>query len=175
MLQLSRNGLKDTSSDVRHFKYNALTGERVDASDVVSNVVTKDVTDEKGNTVKEVAQITTNDNSTHETINNYYYDSDGNKSNSSTGSSVLSDILSELIQFIKTLVAEGLPAALEILKTLISSLTGIVSDAFNNIDIGTGTTNGILAVFKALPPAMWSLLLIGIVVLVVVGIINRIF
>lgn len=167
--------LKDTSSDVRHFKYNALTGERVDASDVVSNVVTKDVTDEKGNTVKEVTQITTNDNSTHDTINNYYYDSNGNKSNSSTGSSVLSDILSELIQFIKTLVTEGLPAALEILKTLISSLTGIVSDALNNIDIGTGTTNGILAVFKALPPAMWSLLLIGIVVLVVVGIINRIF
>lgn len=167
--------LKDTSSDVRHFKYDALTGERVDASDVVSNVITRDVTDEKGNTVKEVTQITTNDNSTHDTINNYYYDSNGNKSNSSTGSSVLSDILSELIKFIKTLVTEGLPAALEILKTLISSLTGIVSDALNNIDIGTGTTNGILAVFKALPPAMWSLLLIGIVVLVVVGIINRIF
>lgn len=86
----------------------------------------------------------------------------------------MSSILSTLIKFIKTLVTEGLPAALEILKTLVSSLTGIVSDALNNIDIGTGTTNGILAIFKAFPAAMWSLLLIGMVVLLIVGIVNRI-
>lgn len=179
-VQPGGNGLlvKDkVSSDVRTFKFDALTLDSLDEpEEIKSDVTVKDTKDENGKVIdRTVSQVVTNDNSTHQTINNYYYDSNGNKSNSSTGSSVLSDILSELIQFIKTLVTEGLPAALEILKTLISSLTGIVSDAFNNIDIGTGTTNGILAVFKALPPAMWSLLLIGIVVLVVVGIINRIF
>ena len=173
----------DISSDVRWFKFDAVTGEKLDSSEVGGQVITKDstdsdgnvITDSNGNPVKEVSQIITNDNSTHTTINNYYYDSNGKQSSSPNASDTLSNILSMLIKFIKTLVTEGLPAALEILKTLISSITGIVSDALNNIDIGSGTTNGILAVFKALPPAMWSLLLIGIVVLVVVGIINRIF
>ena len=173
----------DISSDVRWFKFDAVTGKKLDSSDVGGQVITKDsidsdgkvITDSNGNPIKEVSQIITNDNSTHTTINNYYYNSEGKQSTSQDGSDTLSNILSTLIKFIKTLVTEGLPAALEILKTLISSITGIVSDALNNIDIGSGTTNGILAVFKALPPAMWSLLLIGIVVLVVVGIINRIF
>lgn len=173
----------DISSDVRWFKFDAVTGKKLDSSEVGGQVVTKDsvdsdgsvITDSNGNPIKEVSQIITNDNSTHTTINNYYYDSNGKQSSNSDGSDILSNILSTLIKFIKTLVTEGLPAALEILKTLISSITGIVSDALNNIDIGSGTTNGILAVFKALPPAMWSLLLIGILVLVVVGIINRIF
>lgn len=173
----------DISSDVRHFKFDAITGELLDLSDVTSDVITKDVTDSDGNIItdsdgnpiKQVSQIITNDNSTHTTINNYYYDADGKESTSADGSDVLSNILSTLIKFIKTLVTEGLPAALEILKTLISSVSGIVSDALSNIDIGTGTTNGILVVFKALPAGMWSLLMIGILVLVVVGIINRIF
>ena len=178
-VQPGGNGLlvKDkVSSDVRTFKFDALTLESLDEPDEIkSDVTVKDTKDENGKVIdRTVSQVVTNDNSTHQTINNYYYDSNGNKSNSSTGSSVLSDILSELIQFIKTLVTEGLPAALEILKTLISSLTGIVSDALNNIDIGTGTTNGILAIFKAFPGAMWSLLLIGMVVLLIVGIVNRI-
>lgn len=170
------NTLCDVSSDVRTFKFNALDLSSLDNPDTIqSDVSVKDTVDSNGNTIKEVSQIVTNDDSTHTTINNYYYNSDGKQSTSSDGSDTLSSILSTLIKFIKTLVTEGLPAALEILKTLVSSLTGIVSDALNNIDIGTGTTNGILTVFKALPPAMWSLLLIGIVVLVVVGIINRIF
>ena len=178
-VQPGGNGLlvKDkVSSDVRTFKFDALTLESLDdPEEIKSDVTVKDKKDENGKVIdRTVSQVVTNDNSTHQTINNYYYDSNGNKSNSSTGSSVLSDILSELIQFIKTLVTEGLPAALEILKTLISSLTGIVSDALNNIDIGAGTTNGILAIFKAFPGAMWSLLLIGMVVLIIVGIVNRI-
>lgn len=175
--------LCDVSSDVRWFKFDALTGKKLDSSEVGGQVITKDSTDSDGNVitdsngkpVKEVSQIITNDNSSHTTINNYYYNGDGKQSTSPDGSDTLSNILSALIKFIKTLVTEGLPAALEILKTLISSITGIVSDALNNINIGSGTTNGILAVFKALPPAMWSLLLIGILVLVVVGILNRIF
>lgn len=172
--------LSDVSSDVRTFKFDALTLESLDnPEEIASEVITKDTMDANGNvTGKEVTQIITNDNSTHTTIYNYYYDSDGNKSTSPNGSSsgsTLSDILSGLIDFIKTLVTKGLPAALEILTTLVSSVSGIVSDALNNIDIGTGTSNGILAVFKAFPAAMWSLLLIGILVLVVVGIINRIF
>ena len=170
------NALCDVSSDVRTFKFNALDLSSLDNPDTIqSDVSVKDTVDSNGNTIKEVSQIVTNDDSTHTTINNYYYNSDGKQSTSSDGSDTLSSILSTLIKFIKTLVTEGLPAALEILKTLVSSLTGIVSDALNNIDIGTGTTNGILAIFKAFPAAMWSLLLIGIVVLVVVGIINRIF
>lgn len=174
--------LSDVSSDVRTFKFDAMTLENMDNPEELNpTVITKDTTDENGNvTGKEVTQIITNDNSTHTTIYNYYYDSDGNKSttpggNGSSSGSTLSDILSGLIDFIKTLVTKGLPAALEILTTLVSSVSGIVSDALNNIDIGTGTSNGILAVFKAFPAAMWSLLLIGILVLVVVGIINRIF
>lgn len=178
-VQPGGNGLlvKDkVSSDVRTFKFDALTLESLDEpEEIKSDVTVKDTKNENGKVIdRTVSQVVTNDNSTHQTINNYYYDSNGNKSNSSTGSSALSDILSTLIQFIKTLVTEGLPAALEILKTLVSSLTGIVSDALNNIDIGTGTTNGILAIFKAFPAAMWSLLLIGMVVLLIVGIVNRI-
>lgn len=169
------NALCDVSSDVRTFKFNALDLSSLDNPDTIqSDVSVKDTVDSNGNTIKEVSQIVTNDDSTHTTINNYYYNSDGKQSTSSDGSDTLSSILSTLIKFIKTLVTEGLPAALEILKTLVSSLTGIVSDALNNIDIGTGTTNGILAIFKAFPAAMWSLLLIGMVVLLVVGIVNRI-
>ncbi len=169
------NALCDVSSDVRTFKFNALDLSSLDNPDTIqSDVSVKDTVDSNGNTIKEVSQIVTNDDSTHTTINNYYYNSDGKQSISSDGSDTLSSILSTLIKFIKTLVTEGLPAALEILKTLISSLTGIVSDALNNIDIGAGTTNGILAIFKAFPAAMWSLLLIGLVVLLVVGIVNRI-
>lgn len=169
------NALCDVSSDVRTFKFNALDLSSLDNPDTIqSDVSVKDTVDSNGNTIKEVSQIVTNDDSTHTTINNYYYNSDGKQSTSSDGSDTLSSILSTLIKFIKTLVTEGLPAALEILKTLVSSLTGIVSDALNNIDIGAGTTNGILAIFKAFPAAMWSLLLIGMVVLLVVGIVNRI-
>lgn len=169
------NALCDVSSDVRTFKFNALDLSSLDNPDTIqSDVSVKDTVDSNGNTIKEVSQIVTNDDSTHTTINNYYYNSDGKQSTSSDGSDTLSSILSTLIKFIKTLVTEGLPAALEILKTLVSSLTGIVSDALNNIDIGTGTTNGILAIFKAFPAAMWSLLLIGMVVLLIVGIVNRI-
>lgn len=169
------NALCDVSSDVRTFKFNALDLSSLDNPDTIqSDVSVKDTVDSNGNTIKEVSQIVTNDDSTHTTINNYYYNSNGKQSTSSDGSDTLSSILSTLIKFIKTLVTEGLPAALEILKTLVSSLTGIVSDALNNIDIGIGTTNGILAIFKAFPAAMWSLLLIGMVVLLVVGIVNRI-
>lgn len=169
------NALCDVSSDVRTFKFNALDLSSLDNPDTIqSDVSVKDTVDSNGNTIKEVSQIVTNDDSTHTTINSYYYNSDGKQSTSSDGSDTLSSILSTLIKFIKTLVTEGLPAALEILKTLVSSLTGIVSDALNNIDIGTGTTNGILAIFKAFPAAMWSLLLIGMVVLLIVGIVNRI-
>lgn len=175
--------MNDVSSDVRHFKYDAITGKLLDSSDVTSDVVTKDLTDDDGNVItdsngnpiKQVTQITTNDNSTHTTINNYYYDSDGKQSTSSDGSDTLSNILSTLIKFIKTLVTEGLPAALEILQTLITSLSNMISSALDGLNVGEGTTNGIIAVLKCIPASCWSLVVIGVIVLVVVGILKHIF
>lgn len=174
--------LCDVSSDVRWFKFDALTGKKLDSSEVGGQVITKDstdsdgniITDSNGNPVKEVSQIITNDNSTHTTINNYYYDSDGNKKESS-GSDTLSDILSTLIKFIKTLVTEGLPAALEILQTLIKSLSGMISSALDGLNVGEGTTNGIIAVLKCIPASCWSLVVIAVIVLVVVGVLKHIF
>lgn len=82
--------LCDVSSDVRWFKFDALTGEKLDSSEVGGQVITKDstdsdgnvITDSNGNPVKEVSQIITNDNSSHTTINNYYYNGDGKRSTS---------------------------------------------------------------------------------------------
>lgn len=179
--------LTDISSDVRWFKFDAVTGEKLDSSSVGGSVVTEDVvdsngnviTDSNGNPVKEVTQIITNDNSTHTTINNYYYDSDGNKSTSPNGSSAgdtLSDILSGLIQFIKTLVTEGLPAAVEILKTVLSSVTDLVGSIVDDIgDIGSGSSNGIIAVLKAIPVQFWGIVCLGVLVMVVGGVIKHFF
>ena len=173
------NGLsvKDkVSSDVRTFKFDATTLESLDSpEEIKSDVKIDDTKDENGKVIdRTVSQVVTNDNSTHQTINNYYYDSDGKRKESS-GSDTLSDILSTLIQFIKTLVTEGLPAALEILQTLIKSLSSMISSALDGLNVGEGTSNGIIAVLKCIPASCWSLVVIGVIVLVVVGILKHIF
>lgn len=173
------NGLsvKDkVSSDVRTFKFDATTLESLDSPEQIkSDVKIDDTKDENGKVIdRTVSQVVTNDNSTHQTINNYYYDSDGKRKESS-GSDTLSDILSTLIQFIKTLVTEGLPAALEILQTLIKSLSSMISSALDGLNVGAGTSNGIIAILKCIPASCWSLVVIGVIVLVVVGILKHIF
>lgn len=173
------NGLsvKDkVSSDVRTFKFDATTLESLDSpEEIKSDVKIDDTKDKDGKVIdRTVSQVVTNDNSTHQTINNYYYDSDGKRKESS-GSDTLSDILSTLIQFIKTLVTEGLPAALEILQTLIKSLSSMISSALDGLNVGAGTSNGIIAVLKCIPASCWSLVVIGVIVLVVVGILKHIF
>ena len=173
------NGLsvKDkVSSDVRTFKFDATTLESLDSpEEIKSDVKIDDTKDENGKVIdRTVSQVVTNDNSTHQTINNYYYDSDGKRKESS-GSDTLSDILSTLIQFIKTLVTEGLPAALEILQTLIKSLSSMISSALDGLNVGAGTSNGIIAILKCIPASCWSLVVIGVIVLVVVGILKHIF
>lgn len=173
------NGLsvKDkVSSDVRTFKFDATTLESLDSpEEIKSDVKIDDTKDENGKVIdRTVSQVVTNDNSTHQTINNYYYDSDGKRKESS-GSDTLSDILSALIQFIKTLVTEGLPAALEILQTLIKSLSSMISSALDGLNVGAGTSNGIIAILKCIPASCWSLVVIGVIVLVVVGILKHIF
>ena len=178
--------LSDVSSDVRTFKFDALTLENLDnPEELESTVVTKDTTDANGNvTGKEVTQIITNDNSTHTTIYNYYYDSDGNKSTTPGGSSSggsgigdsLSDIASGLIKFIKTLVTEGLPAALEILKTVISSISDLIGFALDQIgDVGEGTQNGLIAILKAIPVPLWAICSVGLIVYVIVGVAKKFF
>jgi|GEM_PF-1102929 len=170
------NALCDISSDVRTFKFNALDLSNLDNPDTIqSDVSVKDIVDSNGNTKKEVSQIITNDDSTHTTINNYYYNSDGKQSSSPDGSDTLSDILSTLIKFIKTLVTEGLPAALEILQTLIKSLSSMISSALDGLNVGEGSSNGIIAILKCIPASCWSLVVIGVIVLVVVGILKHIF
>ncbi len=170
------NALCDISSDVRTFKFNALDLSNLDNPDTIqSDVSVKDIVDSNGNTKKEVSQIITNDDSTHTTINNYYYNSDGKQSSSPDGSDTLSDILSTLIKFIKTLVTEGLPAALEILQTLIKSLSSMISSALDGLNVGAGTSNGIIAVLKCIPASCWSLVVIAVIILVVVGVLKHIF
>ena len=170
------NALCDVSSDVRTFKFNALDLSSLDNPDTIqSDVSVKDTVDSNGNTIKEVSQIVTNDDSTHTTINNYYYNSDGKQSTSSDGSDTLSSILSTLIKFIKTLVTEGLPAALEILQTLIKSLSSMISSALDGLNVGEGTSNGIIAVLKCIPASCWSLVVIAVIILVVVGVLKHIF
>lgn len=177
------NGLsvKDkVSSDVRTFKFDATTLESLDSpEEIKSDVKIDDTKDEDGKVIdRTVSQVVTNDNSTHQTINNYYYDSDGNRKESS-GSSIgdsLSDIASGLIKFIKTLVTEGLPAALEILKSLIktiSDLLGFIGDQIG--DIGQGTQNGIIAVLKAIPVPLWGICSVGIIAYVIVGVVKKFF
>lgn len=177
------NGLsvKDkVSSDVRTFKFDATTLESLDSpEEIKSDVKVDDVKDENGKVIdRTVSQVVTNDHSTHQTINNYYYDSDGNRKESS-GSSIgdsLSDIASGLIKFIKTLVTEGLPAALEILKSLIktiSDLLGFIGDQIG--DIGQGTQNGIIAVLKAIPVPLWGICSVGIIAYVIVGVVKKFF
>ena len=180
--------VSDISSDVRAFKFDATSLEKLNNPEKITpEVITKDVTDDDGNVVKDsdgnpikqVSQIITNDNSTHTTINNYYYNSDGKQSTSPDGSSIgdsLSDIASGLIKFIKTLVTEGLPAALEILKSLIktiSDLLGFIGDQIG--DIGQGTQNGIIAVLKAIPVPLWGICSVALIVFVIVGILKHIF
>ncbi|MDD6464941.1 MAG: hypothetical protein PUF75_03275 [Coprococcus sp.] len=180
--------LSDISSDVRTFKFNALDLSSLDSpEEITSDVITKDavdsdgnvITDSNGNPVKEVSQIITNDNSSHTTINNYYYNSDGKQSTSPDGSSIgdsLSDIASGLIKFIKTLVTEGLPAALEVLKTLIKSVSDLVGFAFDQIgDIGAGTSQGLIAVLKAIPTPLWGICSVGLIVFVIAGVLKKIF
>lgn len=170
------NALCDISSDVRTFKFNALDLSNLDNPDTIqSDVSVKDIVDSNGNTKKEVSQIITNDDSTHTTINNYYYNSDGKQSSSPDGSDTLSDILSTLIKFIKTLVTEGLPAALEILQTLIKSLSSMISSALDGLNVGEGSSNGIIAVLKCIPASCWSLVVIAVIILVVVGVLKHIF
>ena len=178
----SRNdstNLFDISSDVRTFKFDALTLDKIDnPEEITSDVTTKDITDSSGNIVgKEVSSIVTNDNSTHTTINNYYYDSDGKQSASGSGlGESLSEIASGLISFIKTLVTEGLPAALEILKSLIktiSDLFGFIGDQIG--DIGQGTQNGIIAVLKAIPVPLWGICSVALLVFVIVGVLKHFF
>lgn len=182
-VQPGGNGLfiKDkVSSDIRTFKFDALTLESLDdPEEITPDVKVDEIKDSNGNVVdKKVSQVVVNDNSTHQTINNYYYDSDGNKKESS-GSAIgdsLSDIASGLIKFIKTLVTEGLPAALEILKSLIktiSDLLGFIGDQIG--DIGQGTQNGIVAVLKAIPVPLWGICSVALIVFVIVGILKHIF
>lgn len=182
-VQPGGNGLfiKDkVSSDIRTFKFDALTLESLDnPEEITPDVKVDEVKDSNGNVVdKKVSQVVVNDNSTHQTINNYYYDSDGNKKESS-GSAIgdsLSDIASGLIKFIKTLVTEGLPAALEILKSLIktiSDLLGFIGDQIG--DIGQGTQNGIIAVLKAIPVPLWGICSVALIVFVIVGVLKHIF
>lgn len=181
------NGLKvkdKVSSDIRSYTFDALTLKSLDdTSDIEPveddvNVKTKDTVDSDGKVIdRTVESVTVNNNTTYVT-NNYYYDSDGNKSTSS-GSSLgdsLSDIASGLIKFIKTLVTEGLPAALEILKTLIKSVSDLVGFAFDQIgDIGTGTQNGIIMVLKAIPTPLWGICSVGIIAYVIVGVVKKFF
>lgn len=182
-VQPGGNGLfiKDkVSSDIRTFKFDALTLESLDnPEEITPDVKVDEVKDSNGNVVdKKVSQVIVNDNSTHQTINNYYYDSDGNKKESS-GSAIgdsLSDIASGLVKFIKTLVTEGLPAALEILKSLIktiSDLLGFIGDQIG--DIGQGTQNGIIAVLKAIPVPLWGICSVALIVFVIVGVLKHIF
>lgn len=178
------NGLsvKDkVSSDIRSFTFDALTLKSLDdTSDIepVSQdkveVTTKDTVDSDGNVTDRTVTGSTVINNITNTVNNYYYDSDGNKKESS-GSDTLSDILSTLIKFIKTLVTEGLPAALEILQTLIKSLSSMISSALDGLNVGAGTTNGIMAVLKCIPASCWSLVVIAVIILVVVGVLKHIF
>lgn len=177
------NGLsvKDkVSSDVRTFKFDATTLESLDSpEEIKSEVKIDDTKDENGKVIdRTVSQVVTNDNSTHQTINNYYYDSDGNRKESS-GSSIgdsLSDIASGLINFIKTLVTEGLPAALEVLKTLIKSISDLIGFAVDQIgDIGQGASSGLIAVLKAIPVPLWGICSVGLIVFVVAGVLKKIF
>lgn len=177
------NGLsvKDkVSSDVRTFKFDATTLESLDSpEEIKSDVKIDDTKDENGKVIdRTVSQVVTNDNSTHQTINNYYYDSNGNRKESS-GSSIgdsLSDIASGLINFIKTLVTEGLPAALEVLKTLIKSISDLIGFAVDQIgDIGQGASNGLIAVLKAIPVPLWGICSVGLIVFVVAGVLKKIF
>lgn len=181
------NGLfiKDkVSSDIRSFTFDALTLKSLDdTSDIDSSenevdVKTKDTIDSSGNVTDRTVTGSTVINNITNTVNNYYYDSDGNKKESS-GSSIgdsLSDIASGLIKFIKTLVTEGLPAALEILKSLIktiSDLLGFIGDQIG--DIGQGTQNGIIAVLKAIPVPLWGICSVALIVFVIVGVLKHIF
>ena len=181
------NGLfiKDkVSSDIRSFTFDALTLKSLDdTSDIDSSenkvdVKTKDTIDSSGNVTDRTVTGSTVINNITNTVNNYYYDSDGNKKESS-GSSIgdsLSDIASGLIKFIKTLVTEGLPAALEILKSLIktiSDLLGFIGDQIG--DIGQGTQNGLIAVLKAIPVPLWGICSVALIVFVIVGVLKHIF
>lgn len=171
------------SSDIRSFTFDALTLKSIDdISDIDStenevNVKTKDTVDDTGKvTDRRVESVVVNDTTTNQTINNYYYDGNGNKSDNSSGNgSALNDILSGLISFIKTLVTEGLPAAIEILKTVIKSISDLVSSALDGLNVGEGSSNGIIAILKCIPASCWSLVVIGVIVLVVVGILKHIF
>lgn len=171
------------SSDIRSFTFDALTLKSVDdTSDIDStenevNVKTKDTVDDTGKvTDRRVESVVVNDTTTNQTINNYYYDGNGNKSDNSSGNgSALNDILSGLISFIKTLVTEGLPAAIEILKTVIKSISDLVSSALDGLNVGEGTSNGIIAVLKCIPASCWSLVVIAVIILVVVGVLKHIF
>lgn len=171
------------SSDIRSFTFDALTLKSVDdTSDIDStenevNVKTKDTVDDTGKvTDRRVESVVVNDTTTNQTINNYYYDGNGNKSDNSSGNgSVLNDILSGLISFVKTLVTEGLPAAIEILKTVIKSISDLVSSALDGLNVGEGSSNGIIAVLKCIPASCWSLVVIAVIILVVVGVLKHIF
>lgn len=171
------------SSDIRSFTFDALTLKSVDdTSDIDSTenevtVKTKDTVDDTGKvTDRRVESVVVNDTTTNQTINNYYYDGNGNKSDNSSGNgSALNDILSGLISFIKTLVTEGLPAAIEILKTVIKSISDLVSSALDGLNVGEGTSNGIIAVLKCIPASCWSLVVIAVIILVVVGVLKHIF
>lgn len=171
------------SSDIRSFTFDALTLKSIDdISDIDStenevNVKTKDTVDDTGKvTDRRVESVVVNDTTTNQTINNYYYDCNGNKSDNSSGNgSALNDILSGLISFIKTLVTEGLPAAIEILKTVIKSISDLVSSALDGLNVGEGSSNGIIAVLKCIPASCWSLVVIAVIILVVVGVLKHIF
>ena len=171
------------SSDIRSFTFDALTLKSIDdISDIDStenevNVKTKDTVDDTGKvTDRRVESVVVNDTTTNQTINNYYYDGNGNKSDNSSGNgSALNDILSGLISFIKTLVTEGLPAAIEILKTVIKSISDLVSSALDGLNVGEGSSNGIIAVLKCIPASCWSLVVIAVIILVVVGVLKHIF
>ena len=171
------------SSDIRSFTFDALTLKSIDdISDIDStenevNVKTKDTVDDTGKvTDRPVESVVVNDTTTNQTINNYYYDGNGNKSDNSSGNgSALNDILSGLISFIKTLVTEGLPAAIEILKTVIKSISDLVSSALDGLNVGEGSSNGIIAVLKCIPASCWSLVVIAVIILVVVGVLKHIF
>lgn len=50
----------------------------------------------------------------------------------------------------------------------------MISSALDGLNVGTGTTNGIIAVLKCIPASCWSLVVIAVFILVVVGVLKQI-
>ena len=51
----------------------------------------------------------------------------------------------------------------------------MISSALDGLNVGAGTSNGIIAVLKCIPASCWSLVVIAVIILVVVGVLKHIF